>query len=286
MRRKLARADIRVAELASRQHGVVAVRQLRDAGLSDRELQERARKGRLHRIHQGVYAVGHTGLPETGRWMAAVLAGELLGREAFLSHSSAAALWGLLPTATPIEIVVRGYAGKARRRGVRLHRSQILDEVHTDVRLGIPVTTPARTIFDLQRAPRRWRIAPSQLRRAIRQAAVLGYAVGADGGWDGTRSELESLFLALCGRFGLPLPELNAMVGLLEVDFLWREQGLVVETDGFQFHRGRATFADDRRRDLQLRSDGFEVLRLTYDQVTKDGRQVATILRDRLSSPP
>jgi Transcriptional regulator, AbiEi antitoxin len=42
-----------------RQHGVITRRELIDAGLDDRAIGRRVRAGRLHRVHRGVYAVGH-----------------------------------------------------------------------------------------------------------------------------------------------------------------------------------------------------------------------------------
>jgi hypothetical protein len=66
--------DQRVAELAGRQWGVVSLAQLRAAGLSYDAVRSRVRAGRLHRLHHGVYAVGHTVLRREGRWLAAVLA--------------------------------------------------------------------------------------------------------------------------------------------------------------------------------------------------------------------
>src|SRR6478672_12982255 len=86
------------AAIASRQHGVASAAQLLDAGLTRRKISVRMDRGLLHRVHQGVYAVGHHGLSQHGRWMAAVLACDQEGRRAFLSHRSAAELWGLLST--------------------------------------------------------------------------------------------------------------------------------------------------------------------------------------------
>jgi predicted transcriptional regulator of viral defense system len=59
-----------IATLADRQHGVVALRQLRKLGLSARAVQYRAARGQLHRIHRGVYAVGRSKL--TGRGQVAL----------------------------------------------------------------------------------------------------------------------------------------------------------------------------------------------------------------------
>jgi very-short-patch-repair endonuclease len=75
----------------------------------------------------------------------------------------------------------------------------------------------------------------------------------------------------------------NQRIGRLEVDFLWLDEKVIVETDGYRYHRGRAAFEDDRRRDLQLRSSGFDVVRLTYRQVTDEPTRVIASLRQALS---
>ncbi len=142
----------------------------------------------------------------------------------------------------------------------------------------IPVTVPARTIADLKPVA-----SPSQYRRAIRQAAVLGLNIGTDAKHDGTRSELERRFVLLCRRHRLPPPEVNVRMAGLLVDFAWRDRGLVVETDGYRFHRGRAAFEDDRARDLRLRQAGFDVIHLSYRQVVERPEQVASVLRKELS---
>lgn len=101
---------------------------------------------------------------------------------------------------------------------------------------------------------------------------------------DRTRSELEHLFLRLCERRGLPRPEVNVRVGSRLVDFLWRERRLIVETDGYRYHRGSAAFEDDHERDLELRALGYDVLRLTYRQLTRDPDDVAALLGKEMAS--
>jgi hypothetical protein len=84
--------DAVIARIAQRQHGVITLAQLLAAGLSRGAITRRLAKGLLHRIHTGVYAVGHTGLSQHGRWAAAVLA---TGPGSALSHLSAADLRGI-----------------------------------------------------------------------------------------------------------------------------------------------------------------------------------------------
>ena len=127
---------------------------------------------------------------------------------------------------------------------------------------------------------------PWELRRAIRQAGVLGLPLGEGIRRDRTRSDLERDFLRICRRYRLPVPEVNVEIGGTEADFVWRELRFVVETDGYKYHRGRQAFHDDRRRDLELRSLGFDVQRLSDEQIDEEPERVATILRGVLASRP
>jgi very-short-patch-repair endonuclease len=203
--------------------------------------------------------------------MAAVLA---CGMQAVLSHRSAAALWRLLPT-TPgvVDVIVPGGGGRSRLRGIRRHRSRRLSATEVTRRRGIPVTQPARTVADLRRV-----VPPERLRRAMREAEVLGLDLGHHAEPQLTRSELEHMFLRLCRRHHLPMPEVNRSVGRFCVDFLWVQHSVIAETDGYRFHRGRQAFEDDRARDAELRLMGYEVVRFSYRQVFEQPAQVATVL--------
>jgi very-short-patch-repair endonuclease len=260
-----------MAQLARRQHGVVSAGQLRGLGLTKNAVARRVQAGRLHTIHRGVYAVGHVSPSRKRAWMAAVLAS---GEAAVLSHRSAAVLWGLLAKDREIvDISVPGNSGKGQRKGIRLHRSRTLTSHLVTHRNGIPVTKPQRTIADLRRTAPAW-----EVRRAARQAAVLGLPMGKDVETDRTRSDLESDFLGLCRRHQLPEPEVNVRLDRFLVDFLWRDRHLIVETDGFKYHRGRTAFLDDRDRDLRLRALGFEVVRLSERQVNSEPEHLARVL--------
>lgn len=269
--------DLEVARIAARQHGAISIGQLHAAGLSKTGVLKRCRAGRLHNLHRGVYAVGHLAPSNERRWMAAVLAmtsdaeGE---RKAVLSHRSAAELWRLLlPSDGPVDVSLPNRSGRRQRKGVRIHRPRSLEPTEMTSRRRIPVTSPARTLADLRSAVPR-----HELRRAIRQADVLGLPTGPDIVPDKTRSELERRFLWLCGRHHLPKPAVNMRIGEMTVDFCWVEQKLIVETDGYKYHSGRAAFEDDRARDLKLRALGYEVLRLSYRQVIDESAHVAAVL--------
>ena len=288
MRLQLASPDELVAQIAARQHGIVTFEQLLGAGLSQGGIKRRVAAGRLHRVYRGVYAVGHPGLSNEGRWSAAVAA---CGKGSVLSHRSAAELWTLLAVTTgPVHVTVAGRSGRARRRGLVIHHSPSLTARDVTRRNRIRVTTPAQTIADLRRSGR-----AADLRRALRKAAFLGLDVGggervSEGeGGIGTgrsgreRSDLERLFLRLCDKRGLPMPHVNVPIGPYTVDFLWPKRRLAVETDGWEGHRGRQAFEDDRARDAYLRLRGLEVLRFTWRQITEDPHSVVAVLRRYLS---
>jgi predicted transcriptional regulator of viral defense system len=134
-----------VAELAARQHGVVARRQLLARGLTASAIGRRVAAQRLHPVHAGVYAVGHPVLSHYGRWMAAVLA---CGPGAALGYGSAAAVWDLRRGVPAVIDVVVASAGGRARSGLRIHRHPALTGEDVTAQRGIPVTTPARTILD------------------------------------------------------------------------------------------------------------------------------------------
>jgi very-short-patch-repair endonuclease len=276
-----ANIDRAVAQIAANQHGVVSNAQLAGAGVGHRSISRRVQAGRLHRLHRGVYAVGHMRLSFEGRCVAAVLA---VGKGAAVSHRSAAAIWGMLPPHSgPIDVTVPGDGGRRKRRGITIHRSSSLNAAVTTRRKGIAVTNPARTLRDLHRS-----IPQPVFQRAVRRALDLRLVSDADLAEkpDLTRSELERLFLSLCRRHRLPQPEVNARVGPYEVDFLWRGRCLIVETDGFRHHASRAAFESDRSRDADLQRLGFRVLRFTHRQVKRQRSAVVAALHALLGQSP
>ena len=162
-----------------------------------------------------------------------------------------------------------------RRASLSHHHRHLLDPLS-----GIPVTTPARTVDDLRRG-----LPADRLEAVLRRAEALQLDVGKQGGFepDLTRSELERRFLRLCRRRRFPAPEVNARVGPFVVDFLWRDRALIVETDGYRFHRGRSAFEGDRARDVELKLRGYDVVRFTHRQVISEAEAVAASLRALLA---
>jgi very-short-patch-repair endonuclease len=285
-----------VVELARRQYGVVARTQLLAAGVSSSTIGRMLAAGWLTRVHAGVYLVAGHPLSQPARWMAGVLAG---GPEAILSHASAGALWEIVER-VPGPVHVTAPSGRHKRRGLVLHRIPVPDG-HRTTHKRIPVTTPSRTLLDLAAI-----LSPRRLERAVETADRLGllYLPELDRlcissrGRKGagrlrslldqfrplpeTRSALERRFLAFCRDAGLPEPAVNVPVAGLEVDFWWPEASLVVELDGYAFHRGRASFEGDRKRDALLQLAGQRVVRITQRRLADDAASVLAELQQLL----
>jgi very-short-patch-repair endonuclease len=179
-------------------------------------------------------------------------------------------VWELLrPIHGPVHVSIPVTSGRRPQRGIHLHRCPSLSALLITRRHDIPVTTIHRTIHDLDGC-----VPPRLVRRAIRQAEHKGLRLdGVES--DRTRSDLEIAFLDLYRRHRLPLPEVNVKLGRWEVDFLWRDQHLVVEADSYLYHRGSVAFEDDHARDLDLRQLGFTVLRFTEAQLEHEPERVA-----------
>jgi very-short-patch-repair endonuclease len=274
--------DRAVAALARRQHGIVTTRQLAAAGIGPNAIKVRARDGRLVPRHRGIYQVGPIAAPHA-REMAALLA---CGDDAVLSHRSAAAIWGMRPAHDgDVHVTTRRHSATSRR-GIRVHRSRSLKAA---VRDGLHLTSPTRTLLDL--APH---IPHDDLERAVEQALVVGLTTyerlerAAASGRRGaarlgqalltepglTRSEAERRLRRLIRAARLPRPVKNARVEGWEVDLLWREQRLIVEVDGYAYHRSRHAFERDRRRDVELTAAGYRVIRFTWRQIVDEPETV------------
>jgi very-short-patch-repair endonuclease len=293
--------------LATRQHGVVARRQLMELGFGETAIKTRLSDHRLSALHGEVYAVGHMRVPRRGWWWAAVLA---YGPEALLSHRSAAAFWGLAREArSRVEITApTGRQGVERRKRLWIHRCRIDAEDRAAVVTGIPVTTVARTLFDLaeveslKRLERAWEEADrlKLLRvREVERVCERGYGrralkpirrllsemrAPAEG-----RSPLEERFHVFCQEYRLPEPSRNVIVLGREVDALWPAAKLVGELDSWEHHSHRAAFERDRARDPKFLIAGYRTIRITHWRLDREAPTLATeihqLLRTGTPSP-
>lgn len=297
-----------MAAVAARQHGVISLDQLRELGLSASGVRGRVEAARLHSVHWAVYSlVPLTLLGRNGRFMAAVLA---CGATAALSYRSAAALHEIRRTDRAKIDVTTPQRSPRKHAGLDIHRSTTLAPADVTVVHAIPCTTVARTILDLAQV-----IRGRPLERALDQAEILGlldldalldqiernktrpaakrlravldqHYIGSTATW----SELEEALLAACRRANLPMPEVNAWIDpndddptAIRVDFVWREQRVIVETDGHTTHRTRQAFEQDRLRDQRLIVAGWTVIRITWRQLKQRPREVTNRIAQLLS---
>lgn len=291
-----------LARLAAQQYGLVTHAQLLRLGFSSGKIGRSSRAMRLHRVHRGVYAVGHACLSDHARCLAAAMAS---GRGAVVSHRAAAWLWGLLPSCPKtIDVTVPQHGG--RRAEVALHHSSTLvPEEHG--RFGpIPVTALPRTLLDLaatssprltwsvvERAERRDLLDLAQIdamlkrRRGHRGAARLRKALEIYRDSAFYRARSERLFRRIVKRFGLPKPLINTWVGKFEIDAYWERERFAVEIDGWETHRTRRAFESDRRRQIELKLAGIDSVRFSARQIEQEprevGRQLRTLLERRRS---
>jgi hypothetical protein len=280
--------------LARRQHGTVSREQLLRLGFTKSAIEHRVRTGRLHLAVRGVYAVGRPHLSREGRWMAAVLA---CRPGAALSHRSAAALWGFGKEHEDyIDVTVRRKS-EARIRGIRCHRRPTLAPSAITKRQNIPLTQPVQTFLDLATVT-----GPKGLERAINDADkrdvidpdTLRKALEDHAGDPGVRplrrilgkhtfrlsdDELELLFRPIAAAAGLPIPLTKIVVNEFEVDFFWPDLGLVVETDGWRYHRTPAAQTRDALRFQAHTAAGLTPLRFSHWQVKHEPDHVLNILR-------
>jgi very-short-patch-repair endonuclease len=291
---RAAETDVVCSRLGSAQQGAVKRAQLLAAGVGENAVKRRARKGQLHRRYRGVYIVGHLALAPRAEEFAALLA---CGDRALVSHRSAAYLWSMLAD-RPDQIDVTLVGSRRRPKpGIRLHLVSAIDG--RDVRPidDLPVTAPARTLIDFAadaeddeleaavseaRALRRIRdgdleaaLARAGNRRGVARMRRL-ISRESDSGY--TRSKAERHMRRLMRDAALAQPRCNRRLHGYRVDFLWSEQRLIVEVDGYQFHGHRYAFERDRKRDAAHVLAGYRVIRITWRQLTEEPMAVAVII--------
>ena len=270
-----------IAALASGQAGNVAARQLLACGIGRGAIAHRVREHRLHFRHQGVYAVGHTAPPPLAREFAAFLA---CGDDSVISHASAGAIWGFLPPVLgDVHVTTVGRQIRAQS-GIRVHTTKLLHPKDVLRRHNLPLTKPARTLLDLAS-----QLALRDLERAIdeamvkdlvdraalgavlaryphlRGAARLGAIIQDDAPL--SESEAERRFRDLVAKVRVIQPRGKVRILGYTVDFVWLDRRLIIEIDGYKYHRSRRKFESDRERDARLHAAGFTVVRFTWRQL-------------------
>jgi very-short-patch-repair endonuclease len=277
-----------IVALAERQSGVVSRGQLRSLGLSDRAITRRIEWGWLIPILYGVYAVGHRPRLLRGWHHAALLAA---GPHSALSNRSAGAHWGMTKAPSRPHVIAPRSADGIK--GIVVHRPRAL--AHDDIieEQGLRVASPARVMLDLagEGASRRaleraldqaeinelhLPIEPLLLRCKRRRGAPKLKAVleWHHAGSTITQSEAEEAFWAIVDRSGLPRPAPQATVTGSRRDFVWPERRLVVEIDGWRFHRTVEAADRDAQRGNDATLAGWLHLRFSRRRVVRRSNEV------------
>jgi very-short-patch-repair endonuclease/predicted transcriptional regulator of viral defense system len=297
--------DTAIARIAERQSGLITTHDLLTVGVTGNDSRYRVRTGRWKRIHNGVFLIGGVKLtPQVARW-AAVLAA---GQPAACSHATAASLWALNIPADNIHIHLLLPSPKMiSLDGVVGHRTHAF--YHDDLTriAGLWVTTVERTIVDtaalishrrlgqvIDAALRRKLLDLARLRRCVarlgaapnrRTAPVHRALADRVPGYKPGDSDLESDVLRLIREWNLPIPVQNhrLMVGGIRfhLDLAWLDEKVTVELDSWEYHRGRQSFDDDRRRSNLLVAHGWTGFRFTPSMSHGEMRQLLASALDR-----
>jgi very-short-patch-repair endonuclease len=290
--------DLAVARIAASEKTLVTTEELLTCGLGDDAVAYRCNAGRLHVVFRGVYSFGCGELPPLAQELAALKA---CGQRSFVSHRSAAFVWGLLeqpPPAVEVSVVDRGCRS---REGLVVHRIQGVDPRELRRREGLWVSSPSRVCLEIAAT------SPSDLpsvideglakrllskreveavlsrHRGRRGAARLAAILGDESAMTITRSRAEKAMLKLIRDSGLPCPEVNVRLGPYRPDFMWRSHRLIVELDSYRFHGGPRAQQNDRDKDLFYRGAGFDTLRFMRAHVVYEPRKVLVTLAQALA---
>jgi uncharacterized protein DUF559 len=286
--------NVELRKLASGQEDIVAVWQLLGAGWTRAGVAHGVRKGGWRRLHQGVYALTQAPLSRRQLWIAATLTSPA----SVLSHASAGACFGFRPFEGSFETITRpGTGGPKRLGGVLVCRSSTLDGDITS-RDGIPITTAARALLDLEP-----QLNDKATRKAFREAlrlkvttidkvrATLTRHLHRPGApflgalvtryaklpYHRTRSDPEALALELLHDANIDPPQVNIKIAGEEADLVWLDRKLIIEIDGPQYHQFRD---EDARKQRIWEGAGFTVRRIPSDRVFDEpARLLALALR-------
>jgi hypothetical protein len=288
-----------LAELAQRQHGRVAHRQLMALGFSRSAIGRRIDSGELVPVHPRVYAVGHATRTAEANWVGAVLAA---GPGARLSHRAAAAAWEVRRTSSGLVEVSICSRSRRRLRGVRVHQTRPFHPDDVAELDAIPVTSLARTLLDnaevlplrqvvrmIEEAERQQIFDLDAVERLLARShgrhglkPLTAALAEVNGEPPRVNSDWERDFVDFCDDHAIPRPELNVIVEGYEVDALWRDRKLIVELDSWTHHRHRRAFEDDREKYGVLQLADYVVLPLTWRRLERVPEEVARQIKLRV----
>jgi hypothetical protein len=283
--------DAAASRIAKKQHRNITRKQLLSVGLQPNAIHHRIQTGRLHRTpFPGVYTVGTPAVTPHERAYAAILAG---GPTAMLSHEPAMVLhtiWHRWPRRLEITIT----KGDRRPQNVTVHRCRTLTHRDRTNQYGIPVTSPARTLYDMEP-----RLTDAQLARAVNSALHekilrkndlaelltrhpndrLAYFIDADE----SLSTAEDEFPPFCDEYDIPRPVMGFALGTRTLDAFWPE-GLIAELDGWDSHNTRHDFEVDRERDADHLTAELPTIRITRRRFQREPAKIAHQIKTILAN--
>jgi very-short-patch-repair endonuclease len=288
--------DVAIARIAATQNRVLTARQLADAGFSWNAIVHRLDTARLQRLWHGVYLLG----PAAPGPLSLAQAALLTVGDGFISRDWGAYLWRIRPLPElPVSVTITSGSHRGRKE-VRVHRTVLTDPRDFTTRLGLPVTSPARTLLDI--APRltayalETAIAEAQVQKVVtekglrdvlarsgRHPGVGNLAAALHAGPGLTRSQYERILRRLLRGANLPQPRTNYRIGKWEVDFYWPGTGLIVEVDPYSTHGHSRAFEKDRRKAAELTAMGYRVMAFTDTQLTEEPLYVAATIARALA---
>jgi very-short-patch-repair endonuclease len=291
--------DGEIARIAGRQRTMATTAQLVACGLGKDAISYRMRTGRYTEVFRGVVSIVSGDFPPLAREQAALL---VSGDGAFLSHHTAAFIWGLrmpYPYDVDVSVVARRLNS---RKGIRAHQIRAIDKRDLRRHERLLVSSPARALLEIAARLRlgdlrealgngieRRRVTPRDIQDVLarnphrRGTARLAAVIGDPDATVVTRSRAERAFWKLIRESGLPRPQANVPLGRYVPDFIWPDHRLIVEIDSYQFHAGPEAFQNDREKDLFYRAAGFDVLRFTRNQVVYEPAMVLVTLAAALA---
>jgi len=301
---------IRLDELANtarEHHGLFRYEDAVTLGWTPARLRQLVQSGWCEKPRHGVYRVGGAPTTRTQLDLAAVW---FAGADAVCSHRAAARLWGAPGFGNEPPEVLKPRGRSQRREHGRVHGCLVLPAAHCTERWSIPITTPARTVFDLAGV-----VTPGRTERALddflkrslctlTQIQQVFFALARRGrrgtvtvrtlleargeGYIAPASELERVARAVFSDHGLPMPDFEVDLGsdawIGRVDCYWRDQRLVVELDSRLHHTALSDRESDRRRDNELMASGWRVIRVTWNDLHHEPVKVVRLIRSALGA--
>jgi len=296
-----------LAALAREHHGLFRYDDAIALGWTPARLLQLVQAGWCDKPRHGVYRVGGAPTTRTQLDLAAVW---FAGADAVSSHRAAARLWGAPGFGNEQPEILRLRGRSQRREYGRVHGCLVLPASHCTERWSIPITTPARTVFDLAgvvAAGRTERALDDFLKRnlcTLTQVQQVFFALARRGrrgtvtmrslldargeGYVAPASELERVARAVFEEHGLAMPDFEVDLGseawIGRVDCYWREERLVVELDSRLHHTVLSDRESDRRRDNELMAAGWRVIRVTWSDLRDEPAKVVGLIRSALAA--